>query len=67
MRNKILYLATLFFCMLLKAEELPQPGGVGGNGYGRPSSPIDMYVYILGMVAILMIAYFAKKYKAQKI
>ncbi|MCU7619152.1 hypothetical protein NZ698_18385 [Chryseobacterium sp. PBS4-4] len=53
--------------MLFKAEELPQPGGVGGNGYGRPASPIDTYVYILAIAAILMIFYFAKKYKTQKI
>lgn len=33
----------------------------------EPSSPIDMYVYVLAIVAILMIAYFAKKYNTQKI
>ena len=32
-----------------------------------PASPIDMYVYVLGAAAVLMIAYFAKKYKTQKI
>ena len=57
----------LFFCLLFKAEELPQPGGVGGNGNGRPTSPIDMYVYVLAIAAIFMIVYFAKKYKTQKI
>ncbi len=31
------------------------------------TSPIDMYVYVLMIVAILAIAYFAKKYKTQKI
>ncbi|WP_439480608.1 signal peptidase [Chryseobacterium aquaticum] len=67
MRNKILHLATSFFCLLLKAELPPQPGGQGGNGYGNQASPIDMYVYVLGIVAILIIAYFAKKYKTQKI
>ncbi|KUJ53925.1 hypothetical protein [Chryseobacterium aquaticum] len=67
MRNKILYLVMFFFCLLFKAEELPQPGGSGANGYGNQASPIDMYVYVLGIVAILIIAYFAKKYKTQKI
>lgn len=67
MRNKILYLVIFFFCLLLKAEELPLPGGQGGNGYGNQASPIDMYVYVLSFAAVLIIAYFAKKYKTQKI
>ncbi|MFL9835091.1 signal peptidase [Chryseobacterium terrae] len=33
----------------------------------RPTSPIDMYVYVLVIAAIIGITYFAKKYKAQKI
>lgn len=67
MRNKILYLIVFFFCLFFKAEEPPAPGGQGGDGYGSQASPIDMYVYVLGIVAILIIAYFARKYKTQKI
>jgi len=33
----------------------------------KPSSPIDMYIYILAIIALAGVAYFAKKYKAQKI
>lgn len=73
MRNKIFYLTLTLFCVLINAqtEEPCPPGvtcdGVGGNGYGRAASPIDMYVYVLAIVAILAIVYFAKKYKTQKI
>lgn len=62
----------MFFCLIAKAQELPCPscestGGVGGNGYGSAASPIDMYVYVLALIAVLMIAFIAKKYKTQKI
>ncbi|WP_185148730.1 signal peptidase [Chryseobacterium mulctrae] len=43
------------------------PGVPGTTGPGRVASPIDMYVYILVILAILIIFYFAKKYKVQKI
>lgn len=43
------------------------PGVPGATGPGKVASPIDMYVYILAIAAILMIVYFAKKYKTQKI
>ena len=43
------------------------PGIPGTTGPGRVASPIDMYVYVLVIAAILMIVYFAKKYKTQKI
>lgn len=33
----------------------------------KPTSPIDMYVYVLAIVAIMAIAYFAKRFKTQKI
>lgn len=45
----------------------PGPGIPGTTGPGRVASPIDMYVYVLVIAAILMIVYFAKKYKTQKI
>jgi len=43
------------------------PGIPGSVGPGKQASPIDMYVYILAIAAVLMIVYFAKKYKTQKI
>lgn len=63
--NTILVFATLFF-----NAQPPQPvppGGQGTTGTGSQSVPIDMYVYVLGIAAVLIIAYFAKKYKTQKI
>jgi len=39
---------------------------VQGVGPGV-SSPIDMYVYGLGAVAIMLIAFYTKRYKSQKI
>lgn len=65
---KRLYLFLLFFCYgFLLADDPPCPGcGAGGDGFGAPASPIDMYVYILGIIAILLIVHFAKKYRAQK-
>lgn len=46
-----------------------QSNGPGCNPFTgcKPASPVDMYVYVLAIVAILMIAFFAKKYKTQKI
>jgi hypothetical protein len=69
MRNKISALTLVLFSIFVSAQtDIPTPGGgLGGNGYGRPTSPIDMYVYILAIAAILMIVYFAKKYKTEKI
>ncbi|WP_228421910.1 hypothetical protein [Chryseobacterium soldanellicola] len=45
----------------------PDPGGGGVVGPGAPSSPIDMYVYALGVVAVMFIVFFTKRYKDQKI
>lgn len=68
MKNKLLYITVILFSFVVRAEELPpMPGGSGGNGYGSQASPIDMYVYFLATAAILMIVYFAKKYKTQRI
>lgn len=75
MKNKFIYIIVLLFSLVLKAGEEPPlscpPGvdcnGVGGNGYGKAASPIDMYVYVLAIAAFLIIAFVAKKYKTQKI
>ena len=49
---------------LLHAQAPPPPGG--GNGGTTPesaSAPIDMYVYVLVIIAITFIVYFSKKYQ----
>ena len=71
---KKIYLKLVFpLCLLMHTIFYAQPvnpnppGGVGGGTPGAQASPIDMYVYILAIVAVLTIVYFAKKYKSQKI
>lgn len=46
-----------------------RPGGTGGDTGtpGAQSIPVDMYVYVLAVAAIMLIAFFARKYKTQKI
>ncbi|WP_265428846.1 hypothetical protein [Chryseobacterium sp. YIM B08800] len=53
----------------MKAQDTPgAPCGIPGfPPCERPTSPIDMYVYVLTIAAIIGIVYFAKKYKTQKI
>jgi len=71
--NKLVLASFLFVISIAYAEEIPpQPasipggGGNGGNGTGAPASPIDMYIYILAIVAVGLIVYFTKKYKSVK-
>ncbi|RXM37731.1 signal peptidase [Chryseobacterium sp. CH21] len=69
--NKLALAFFLFVVSLAYADTMPQPaipggGGNGGNGTGQPASPIDMYVYVLAIVAIGFIVYFTKKYKSVK-
>lgn len=75
--KKLILLLALFITQISifaqNNSTLP-PGGVNppdpqveGDGFGAVATPIDMYVYVLVIAAILIIAYFAKKYKAQKI
>ncbi|WP_230380189.1 signal peptidase [Kaistella gelatinilytica] len=64
--NKTLFFLFLIIGTLYKAGipddvPAPPPGGGGGTGPGAPSSPIDMYVYILALVGFLLIIYFARK------
>ncbi|MNU39544.1 hypothetical protein D3C71_282420 [compost metagenome] len=68
--KKIFLVFSIFAISLVKAQ-----GNTPGAPCGipdfppceKPTSPIDMYVYVLAIVAIIGIAYFAKKYKIQKI
>ena len=61
--SKILLFTFLTVGAFLSAAEPPAPpgGGGGGVGPGAPASPIDAYVYVLGIVAVLFIAYFTKR------
>jgi hypothetical protein len=65
--NKLVTLLFVFATLIMNAQP-PDPGGGGGGvGPGAPASPIDMYVYVLGMVAVMFIVFFTKRYKDQKI
>jgi hypothetical protein len=65
--NKLVLAFFLFAVSLANAAPpIPGGGGNGGNGTGSPASPIDMYIYVLGIVAIGFIVYFTKKYKSIK-
>ena len=65
--SKILLFTFLTVGAFLSAAEPPAPPGPGGGdgggvvGPGAPASPIDAYVYVLGIVAVLFIAYYTKK------
>lgn len=72
--NKLIY-SLFFFCAFLAnaqgssgpgGGQPPQPGD-GGGSVGPGAAPIDMYVYLLSIVAILFIVVFTRKYKGQKI
>ena len=64
--KKILFL--VLFCINFLAfaqDDVPNPGGSGGDGFGVPASPIDDYLFLLIPIAVMFIIYFAKKYKKQ--
>lgn len=70
--QKLFSLLVLLFSFLGFAQPPcptcpPGSGGAGGTTPGAQSVPVDMYVYVLVFAAILMIVYFAKKYRTQKI
>lgn len=66
-----LTLLVLFSSFLFSAPPHPgggnggPGGGAGGVGPGVPSSPIDMYIFILMLIAIIGISFYAIKYKEQ--
>jgi len=72
MKNNISkLLSTLFIFAVLFVKAIPSapvpPGGsTGGSGTGEQASPIDMYVYVLSIIAVMFIVFFTKKYKSQK-
>jgi hypothetical protein len=66
--KKVFFILFLVICGVASAQSNgPGTPCFPGDPCDNPSSPIDMYVYVLAMAAILMIAFFAKKYKTQKI
>ncbi|MBO6184284.1 MAG: signal peptidase [Chryseobacterium sp.] len=79
MKNKLIILFALFvshLSLFAQGNSGTISGGPGAppdpqteaDGIGATAtSPIDMYVYVLAIVAVLAITYFAKKYKTQKI
>ncbi|MCX8525965.1 signal peptidase [Chryseobacterium formosus] len=52
---------------LFNAQNTPGTPCFPGEPCDKPASPIDMHVYVLAIIAIITIAFFAKKYKTQKI
>ncbi|MBB6371917.1 signal peptidase [Chryseobacterium shigense] len=68
--NKLVLALFFFGTLLVKADDEIPPVPGGGNtgvvGPGGPASPIDMYVYLLSIVAIAFIMYYTKKLKSQK-
>ncbi|NML70238.1 signal peptidase [Chryseobacterium sp. RP-3-3] len=68
--SKLLSALFLFAVLLVKADDeippVPGGGGTGGVGPGGAASPIDMYVYILSVVAIALILFYTKKLKSLK-
>jgi hypothetical protein len=65
--NKLVYSFFLLAVLFVNAQP-PQPpgGGTGGSGTGSMASPVDMYVYALGIVAVMFIVFFTKKYASKK-
>lgn len=66
--KKITQGLLFLYVTLSHAQTDPPPpgGGTGSVGTGQRASSVDMYVYVLAIVAILFIVHFAKKYRAQK-
>lgn len=69
--NRLLVIICVFAVSLLHAQLPPKPvdpnGGTGTVGTGAQSVPVDMYVYILGIVALMLIILYTKKYKTHKV
>lgn len=63
--NKLLFFLFLAVGTFYKAEDPPSPpGGGGGVGPGTPASPVDMYIYVLVIAAMLIMSYY--HYKTRK-
>lgn len=61
--NKIRYTLVLLFMSIAAIAQPPDPGGgVGGVGPGQRASSIDMYAYVLILIAVVFAIYYAKNY-----
>ena len=69
--DKITLSIFIFAVSLLNAQLPPKPvdpnGGTGSVGTGAQSVPVDMYIYILGIIALLLIIFYTRRYNTQKI
>lgn len=66
--NKLVGTFFLFIAFFANAQKtiIVDDPTTQGTGPGV-ASPIDMYVYALGAIAIMFIVFFTKKYKSQNI
>ena len=56
--NKVIFFLLIAAGSFYKAQtEPPPPMAETGVGPGAPASPIDMYVYVLAVVAISLMYY----------
>lgn len=66
--TKFIHLMVVLSGFLAMAQP-PSPPGAPGDGLpgtpGAPASPIDLYIYLLAIMAMILIFYFARKYKKQ--
>lgn len=70
--NKLVSAFFLIFgFLLINAQKMPPApdsgtASRGTVGPGAQASPIDMYVYALGIIAVMFIVFFTKKYTSKK-
>lgn len=63
--NKLILLACSVINFSLYAEDPPPPGGGDTGTPGVPASPIDLYLYVLVIAAIILTFYYMRKSKRQ--
>ncbi|WP_294221852.1 MULTISPECIES: signal peptidase [Chryseobacterium] len=70
--NKLVSAFFLIFgFLLINAQKMPPAPDSGATnrgavGPGAQSSPIDMYVFALVIIAVMFIVFFTKKYTSRK-
>ena len=70
--NKLVSAFFLIFgFLMIHAQKMPPAPNSGETsrgvvGPGAQASPIDMYVYALGIIAVMFIVFFTKKYTGKK-
>lgn len=63
-RKLLLLLSIATGALFLAQPSTPPGGGVGGTTPGV-ASPIDDYIFLLLPIAVLLVIYFAVKYRKQ--